>query len=83
MAAVDIFSVVLVMGDCFLGEKGVPGTMGVFGVIGLLNSKFGHDEIRVLICNCWIRTEIGSGLSSSNLESYSRGFVSPVCLSSE
>jgi hypothetical protein len=35
MVAVDIFSIVLVMGDCFLGKKGVPRMMGVFGIIGL------------------------------------------------
>jgi hypothetical protein len=83
MAAVDIFSIVLAMGDRFLGEEGIPEMMGVFGIVGLLNGKFGCDEIGVLICDCQIRTEIGSGLSSSDLESCSREFVSPACLSSE
>jgi hypothetical protein len=82
-AAVDIFSVVLVMGDCFLGEKVVSGKMGMTGVAGLLNGEFGHDEIGVLILDCWIRMEIGSGLLFSESNSCLRGLVSSVCLSSE
>jgi hypothetical protein len=76
-AAIDILSV---MGDHFLGKKGVSGTMGVFDIIGLLSSKFGRDGIRVLICECRMRTEIRSGLLSSELDS-SRGSVPPVCSS--
>jgi hypothetical protein len=83
LAAVDISSVVLVMGDHFLGKKGIPGMMGVFGVVGLLNGELGCDMFGVLIHDCQMRTEIGSGLLSSDSDSYSMGSVSPACLSSE
>jgi hypothetical protein len=79
-AAVDML---LAMGDCFLGKKGVSRMMGVLGVIGLLSSKFGCDGIGVLIYECRMRTKTGSGLSSSDSELCSRGLVSSVCSSSE
>jgi hypothetical protein len=77
MAAVDISSV---MGDHFLGEKSIPRTMGMFDVIDLLSSKFSCNGIEVLICECWMRIEIRSGLSSSESDSL-RGSISPVYLS--
>jgi hypothetical protein len=66
--AVNISAVALMMGDRFLGGKAYPKKMGVTGVAGLLNGKFGHNEIRVLILKCWIRVKIGSGLSVSDSE---------------
>jgi hypothetical protein len=83
MVAVDIFPEVLAIGDHFLSERGVPGMMGVFGIIGLLNGEFGRDEIGVLIHNCQMRMEIGSGFSSSKSDPCSMGSVSPACSSSE
>jgi hypothetical protein len=82
-AAVDIVVAAPAMGDHFLGEKVVPRMMGVSGIVGLLNGEPGHDEIGVLICDCRMRMEIGSGLSSSDLDSCLWGSVPPVCSSLE
>jgi hypothetical protein len=82
--AVDISIAVPTMGDHFLGEKVCPRKMGVTGIADLLNGKLGHDGIGVLILECWIRVEIGSGLSVSDSElSHLGGSFSPVCSSLE
>jgi hypothetical protein len=84
MAAVDISSIMLVMGDYFLGERVCLKKMGVTGIADLLNGEFGHNGIGVLILECWIRVEMGSGLLVSDLElSGSTGSCSPVCSSLE
>jgi hypothetical protein len=81
-AAIIISVEVLMMGNHFLGEKVCPEKIGVTGIIGLLHDKLGCNGIRVLILKCWMRMEIGSGLSVSNLF-WLEGLFSPAYLSLE
>jgi hypothetical protein len=63
-AIVNISAIVLAMGDHFLGKKVCPKKTGVTGIIGCCG-KLGYNRIEVLILECWIRMEIGYGLSVS------------------